>query len=216
MKVAIYARVSTVDQNYEGQLEELRALADRSGWEVVEVYSEKVSGTKETEDRPELKRMMRDARWRKFEKVSLRKIQMEQRILREISGDDYADTVAKVILDKDAERAQVLVDLGTFRQEMKWIDWVGDFESHIDYLVHGEWSVEDKQRFLNGVIDKISMVCVDKTTHRFDIEFNLPYDGSSIVYKSGRSGPYDVVMGEKVVSVKIPDSAAASKKKIED
>jgi DNA invertase Pin-like site-specific DNA recombinase len=59
MKVAIYARVSTVDQNYEGQLEELRALADRSGWEVVEVYSEKVSGTKETEDRPELKRMMR-------------------------------------------------------------------------------------------------------------------------------------------------------------
>lgn len=69
MKVAIYARVSTIDQNYEGQLEELRALADRSGWEVVEVYSEKVSGTKETEDRPELKRMMRDARWRKFEKV---------------------------------------------------------------------------------------------------------------------------------------------------
>jgi hypothetical protein len=57
---------------------------------------------------------------------------------------------------------------------------------------------------------------LDKTTHRFDIEFNLPYDGSSIVYKSGRSGPYDVVMGEKVVSVKIPDSAAASKKKIED
>jgi site-specific DNA recombinase len=159
--------------------------------------------------RGKLKRLDKDL-------VSLRKIQMEQRILKEISGDDYADTVAKVILDKDAERAQVLVDLGTFRQEMKWIDWVGDFESHIDYLVHGEWSVEDKQRFLNGVIDKISMVCVDKTTHRFDIEFNLPYDGSSIVYKSGRSGPYDVVMGEKVVSVKIPDSAAASKKKIED
>jgi len=159
--------------------------------------------------RGKLKRLDKDL-------VSLRKIQTEQRILREISGDDYADTVAKVILDKDAERAQVLVDLGTFRQEMKWIDWVGDFESHIDYLVHGEWSVEDKQRFLNGVIDKISMVCVNKTTHRFDIEFNLPYDGSSIVYKSGRPGPYDVVMGEKVVSVKIPDSAAASKKKIED
>jgi DNA invertase Pin-like site-specific DNA recombinase len=69
MKVAIYARVSTIDQNYDGQLEELRLLAERSGWELVEVYSEKVSGTKETEERPELKRMMRDARWRKFEKV---------------------------------------------------------------------------------------------------------------------------------------------------
>ena len=69
MKVAIYARVSTIDQDYEGQLEELKLLAERSGWEVVEVYSEKVSGTKETEERSELKRMMRDARWRKFEKV---------------------------------------------------------------------------------------------------------------------------------------------------
>jgi DNA invertase Pin-like site-specific DNA recombinase len=69
MKVAIYARVSTTDQNYEGQLEELNALAERSGWEVVQIYSEKISGTKATEDRPELKRMMRDARLRKFEKV---------------------------------------------------------------------------------------------------------------------------------------------------
>jgi site-specific DNA recombinase len=159
--------------------------------------------------RGKLKRLDKDL-------VSLRKIQMEQRILKEISGDDYADTVAKVVLDKEAERAQVLVELGMFRQEKKWIDWVGDFESHINNLVHGEWSVEDKQRFLKGAIDKISMVCVDKTTHRFDIEFILPYDGSNIVYKSGRSGPYDVVMGEKVVSVIIPDSTAASKKKIED
>lgn len=62
MKVAIYARVSTTDQNYEGQLEELHALAERSGWEVVEVYSEKISGTKATEERPELKRMMHDAK----------------------------------------------------------------------------------------------------------------------------------------------------------
>lgn len=69
MKVAIYARVSTADQNYEGQLEELHALAERSGWDVVEVYSEKISGTKSTDERPELKRMMRDARLRKFEKV---------------------------------------------------------------------------------------------------------------------------------------------------
>jgi DNA invertase Pin-like site-specific DNA recombinase len=69
MKVAIYARVSTTDQNYEGQLEELNALAERSGWEVVEVYSEKISGTKATEDRPELKRMMHDAKLRRFDKV---------------------------------------------------------------------------------------------------------------------------------------------------
>ena len=159
--------------------------------------------------RGKLKRLEKDL-------SSLRKIQTEQRILKEIGGDDYADTVAKVILDKEAERAQVLVDLGTFRQEKKWIDWVGDFEHHIDRLVHGEWTVEDKQKFISGVIDKVSMICVDKTSHRFDIEFNLPYDGSEIVYQSGRTGSYDIAMGKKVVSVRIPDDASGSKKKIED
>lgn len=159
--------------------------------------------------RGKLKRLEKDL-------ISLRKIQTEQRILKEIGGDDYADTVAKVILDKEAERAQVLLDLGTFRQEKKWIDWVGDFEQHIDRLVHGEWTVEDKQKFISGVIDKVSMICVDKTSHRFDIEFNLPYDGSEIVYQSGRTGSYDIAMGKKVVSVRIPDDASGSKKKIED
>ena len=159
--------------------------------------------------RGKLKRLEKDL-------ISLRKIQTEQRILKEIGGDDYADTVAKVILDKEAERAQVLVDLGTFRQEKKWIDWVGDFEHHIDRLVHGEWTVEDKQKFISGVIDKVSMICVDKTSHRFDIEFNLPYDGSEIVYQSGRTGSYDIAMGKKVVSVRIPDDASGSKKKIAD
>ena len=69
MKVAIYARVSTVDQDYEMQIQELQALADRSGYEVVEIYAEKISGTKANADRPELKRLMKDARWRRFQKV---------------------------------------------------------------------------------------------------------------------------------------------------
>jgi len=44
-------------------------LAERSGWEIVDVYAEKISGTKANADRPELKRMMKDARWRRFQKV---------------------------------------------------------------------------------------------------------------------------------------------------
>ena len=69
MKVAIYARVSSETQDYEMQLQELQALADRSGYEVVEIYAEKISGAKANADRPELKRMMKDARWRRFQKV---------------------------------------------------------------------------------------------------------------------------------------------------
>ena len=69
MRVAIYARVSSETQDYEMRLQELQALADRSGYEVVEIYAEKISGAKANADRPELKRLMKDARWRRFQKV---------------------------------------------------------------------------------------------------------------------------------------------------
>ena len=59
-RAAIYARVSTEDQSLDGQLRELRAEADRRGWEVVETYAEKVSGTGKIERR-EYDRLLADA-----------------------------------------------------------------------------------------------------------------------------------------------------------
>lgn len=69
MKVAVYVRVSTNQQNDEAQYEELEQLCQRSDWEIVSVYRETISGTKGTNEREQLKRMLRDARLRRFEKV---------------------------------------------------------------------------------------------------------------------------------------------------
>jgi DNA invertase Pin-like site-specific DNA recombinase len=47
MKAAIYARVSTPDQCVENQLYELRELAARRGFEVVQEYTDRsISGSK--------------------------------------------------------------------------------------------------------------------------------------------------------------------------
>lgn len=54
MKTVIYARVSTSAQDYERQLEELRAYAARNGYEVVKEYSEKISGARKVEERAAL------------------------------------------------------------------------------------------------------------------------------------------------------------------
>ena len=54
MKAVIYARVSTNGQDYERQLDELRAYADRMGYKVVKVFSEKISGAKKVEERAAL------------------------------------------------------------------------------------------------------------------------------------------------------------------
>ncbi|MCI4332689.1 MAG: recombinase family protein, partial [Thermoplasmata archaeon] len=59
-RAALYLRVSTEDQDLAGQERDLLAEADRRGWDVVAIYSEKVSGTGRVE-REEYDRLLRDA-----------------------------------------------------------------------------------------------------------------------------------------------------------
>lgn len=52
-RVAIYARVSTGEQTPENQLQELRAVATRMGWQVVDEYIDHgISGIKGRDQRP--------------------------------------------------------------------------------------------------------------------------------------------------------------------
>jgi putative DNA-invertase from lambdoid prophage Rac len=65
MRCAIYARVSTVDQEPENQLAELRQFATSRGWAMAEYVDRGVSGTKDS--RPALDRLVADARRRKVD-----------------------------------------------------------------------------------------------------------------------------------------------------
>lgn len=52
-RVALYARVSTDGQTVENQLEELREIAGRHGWEIAHVFADRgISGTKGRDERP--------------------------------------------------------------------------------------------------------------------------------------------------------------------
>jgi DNA invertase Pin-like site-specific DNA recombinase len=69
-RAAIYVRVSTDKQTVENQLRELRQIAERRGWEVVEEYHDAgISGAKSRKDRPGLDKMLRDAQRRRFDVV---------------------------------------------------------------------------------------------------------------------------------------------------
>ena len=66
MRAAIYARVSTTNQNCEMQLAELREYLRRYGWKNAGEYVDTGwSGTKAS--RPEFDRLMRDAAQRRFD-----------------------------------------------------------------------------------------------------------------------------------------------------
>jgi DNA invertase Pin-like site-specific DNA recombinase len=65
MRAAIYARVSTLDQEPENQLAELRRYLQARGWPGAEYVDKGVSGARER--RPALDRLVADARRRRFD-----------------------------------------------------------------------------------------------------------------------------------------------------
>jgi DNA invertase Pin-like site-specific DNA recombinase len=66
-RAALYMRVSTIDQHPETQLHDLRGLAAQRGFEIVNEYTDKISGAKAK--RPGLDQLLADARRGKFDVV---------------------------------------------------------------------------------------------------------------------------------------------------
>jgi putative DNA-invertase from lambdoid prophage Rac len=65
MRAAIYARVSTLEQEPENQLGELRQYALARRWTTVEYVDKGISGAKDR--RPDLDRLLADAKRRRFD-----------------------------------------------------------------------------------------------------------------------------------------------------
>ena len=66
-RAALYLRVSTVDQNPETQLHDLRQMAAQRGYQIVAEVADKISGVKAR--RPGLDGLMQDARRGRFDVV---------------------------------------------------------------------------------------------------------------------------------------------------
>lgn len=65
MRAAIYARVSTLEQEPENQLAELRRYCELRGWSLREYVDKGISGAKDR--RPALDELLRDAKRRRFD-----------------------------------------------------------------------------------------------------------------------------------------------------
>jgi DNA invertase Pin-like site-specific DNA recombinase len=83
MKVALYARVSTVgkDQDPEVQLLHLRRYVDMKEWEVFKTYTDTCSG--KTTNRPGLNKLVKDAQGHNFDAVLVLRI---DRIMRSVKN----------------------------------------------------------------------------------------------------------------------------------
>jgi DNA invertase Pin-like site-specific DNA recombinase len=82
-RCAIYVRVSSDSQKVDAQENELREFAERRGFEITKVYSDKgVSGIKER--RPALDELMKDCRQRKIDCVAVFKFDRFARSVKQL------------------------------------------------------------------------------------------------------------------------------------
>jgi DNA invertase Pin-like site-specific DNA recombinase len=86
-RAAIYLRVSTVEQTTDNQERELRAVADRLGHTVVEVYKDHgISGAKGRDKRPAFDRLHKDATRGKFDVIMAWSVDRLGRSLQDLCG----------------------------------------------------------------------------------------------------------------------------------
>jgi DNA invertase Pin-like site-specific DNA recombinase len=86
-RAALYVRVSTDHQTVENQIRELTQIAERRGWQVVEIYRDAgISGAKGRDGRPGLDAMLKDASRRKFDVVMAWAIDRLDRSLVDLLG----------------------------------------------------------------------------------------------------------------------------------
>lgn len=93
-KVCIYARVSTVSQDYDRQLSELRKYADSMGYEVVREFSEKISGAKKIAEREALTELLNFVEKNKVKKILIYECsRLSRRIVDFLSVIEYLTTL---------------------------------------------------------------------------------------------------------------------------
>lgn len=100
-RVAIYIRVSTLDQDTALQLRELMEYVKARGWEIFQVYEDKITGTHT--NRKMFKELEVDARERKFDVLLVWKLDRIFRSLKDcINGlQEFADLGIEFVSLKD-------------------------------------------------------------------------------------------------------------------
>jgi DNA invertase Pin-like site-specific DNA recombinase len=86
-RAVLYLRVSTIDQTTANQERELRAIAERMGWEITNLYRDHgISGTRGRDKRPRFDALCRDATKRQFDVVMAWSVDRLGRSLQDLVG----------------------------------------------------------------------------------------------------------------------------------
>ena len=106
------------------------------------------------------------------------------------SSKDIKQVIQKVEdyrTDLEDKLSQQERDYERARGESEWVDWVEEFGQRLTDILEEQTPVEDRKRFVEGIVDRITVSFLDKHTVSVDIELNYPYVGDSLVYKDPKN-----------------------------
>jgi DNA invertase Pin-like site-specific DNA recombinase len=106
-------------------------------------------------------------------------------------------------LKLEAKQSETINNILEVKQQQTWIDWVKEFGIRIKDLSKSDLSIEQKKRFLEGVVTRIIVFNADSTSHQLNIEFRLPYVEDDLVYNTQRGSieRYKIKPGTKNLTI---------------
>ena len=93
-----------------------------------------------------------------------------------------------------AMKEQNALQIHTLETKSKWLDWFSKFGEKIEKMQG--FSEQEKQLFLRGVIEKITVSTLDKQAHEVVISFKIPYVNDTFEWKNTRAKGQGYILGD--------------------
>ena len=142
-------------------------------------------------------------------------------VVKDIIDEDDVDlqSILKRIEEErqrlDIEKENILDRLSKNEQNRRWYDWVKDFGDKIESLRTEQLTLDEKQKFLDGIIEKIIITTKDKNTHNVEIVFQSPIVNDNLIWneKGNPKKGYKIVDGHKNMTIQLNSSDKRTQKK---
>lgn len=107
-------------------------------------------------------------------------------------------------LQLETRKEKLTKNLLKDQENNKWVEWVKEYGKRIDQLNNPKVTIEERKKFLEGIVDKVIVTNTDVKEHELIIEFRLPYVGDSIQWidKDDKSKGYKIRKGRKTKKVR--------------
>lgn len=119
-----------------------------------------------------------------------------------------ASELQAIIQNVEAERTRLqavkeqnALQIHILESKSKWLDWFSKFGEKIEKMQG--FSETEKQLFLRGVVEKISVSTLDKQAHEVQIKFKIPYVNDTFQWKNPRAKGQGYILGEGTKEVSV-------------